>query len=146
MLFRSIFYADYHIANDGCSLGQTATGTAASDTDLNVTYPINQVVATAYLYLDSPYTIRITLTNNLTAGTGGTLANYQGSIDGGAWATLSTLITDLGSGSYNWLPSGPATLRIRAINAIGTTSQYIGIGFASGGGSTMRLVMGLLGA
>lgn len=98
--------------------------------DPNITYPINNVRAEAELVGSAPLKVRITLTHNMVAGTGG-FDHYEMSLDDGeTWSTMS--LEFAGPGAYNWYPTETGTLSIRGVNAAGVHSPDVVIRFDDG--------------
>lgn len=135
-----VLYDDHTALNaappDGCGL--SITGSVVADTDLNLTYPLNQVRAQAVLFSDSPASVEIRLTENMSANTGGVpdtggFDHYEAQINGGAWAAIGTLLTDIGGGVFHWFPAAATeSLKIRGENAADVHSNYVVMNYQDG--------------
>ena len=115
------------VLNSQCNLG-LVNFTVVSIDDPNLTYPLNNVQATARLV--GPYDVEITLVHNMNDNTpDAAFDHYEMSIDGGAsWHLL--WLEDLGGGVYLWFPAGPSTLMIRGVNVAGVHSPEVVVHFS----------------
>jgi len=118
-----VLYDDYSDIDNVCEYQDNSSFpiVPGGTTDENLTYPLNNVEASAVVI--APNKVHITLVNNMVAGTG-LFDRYETSLDGGvSWQTLS--LESEGGGVYNWYPTQAATLMIRGVNIAGVHSPDV---------------------
>ncbi|HKQ49267.1 MAG TPA: hypothetical protein VJZ71_14440 [Phycisphaerae bacterium] len=120
----AFLYDDYEDVSAECGGGWLNVPVVADD-DTNLTYPLNNIQATAER--QDVNKVQLTFIHNMNPKTGG-FDHYETSLDGGnTWETIA--LEFVGEGVYNWYPTTNATLMIRGVNEAGVHSPDIVINF-----------------
>lgn len=126
---NTVLLNDYADVDAICGTNQSSRP-MSFDSDLNLTYPLNNVFAEAELVQKSPPRVQINLRHNMLPGTGG-FDHYEMSLDLGQTWTMFTL-EHLFLGNYNWYPTQTSTIMIRGVNQAGVHSPDVAILYHAG--------------